>query len=847
MSLCRIKAQTIASKLPDCWLNSKPLPCRNGRQLTIVLIYNQAGLTLLNRNAMHGLRSALSAAGSGAEVVGWQDDVPHTVDSSRPPKLSATFQAAQQPQVPAARTDGNAVLPDDTRLSELYADYAVHTPDAQYINAICMYTDGSKGDASITGGVYINGGHSQAFKLEGHNPELNTALRAELAAISRGVEQLDATTPSAYPRRRSYVLTDSLSSIFLINKGLHNPDGLKSHKHRDLVFKIVQQLLSSPLKVRVAKVRAHTGVNGNEAADRLAQEAQQGHVTAPAFNTLGDAGRGLHWIHYREMPQDAGLRNAADLKDHLVALVQSTRAQHVLQNPKQHSVLHKVSRLLTANGGIAAQIASHLWTSGKLTPFERSLAAQFWTNRLWTLARQRKCLGATAVPDATCPFCHQAEETTDHVANQCNLPQVISLVKRRHDEAVANILFSVLEGKPKDCTITCDARTVSEARRAAGVHPGAKLPAEVLPHAQQHSYPDLCLINVKPIAGRAGRGISSAEKRQAWVRIVELKYAPDLELHGRVREDAIAQHAALRNALLAVGWGTVTIHPVVIGNAGTITAETLNAFVSLGISPASTLKLAKRLAIASIKHSAEIKRARLSHAAGPQGAAQAPAADPSASAGAAQPRAPTATDTAVAGIPLQPSPSPSASGEASPTCPGPAVVPATQANAVRTHSREVSRSTMPDPDAWQTVIRPSCMKRASQSDATLHDTQTLGCPRPDRACKRSRGFYAILAALQEDEPDDSLPRPAAKRGQKRCRQHDMQPVTPALPAGSPPESSSAGRPASERDEASALLLPCPKTDLSPANSGLARLQNTVTGPTLTAAMASRPESIARRV
>ena len=175
---------------------------------------------------------------------------------------------------------------------------------------------------------------------------------------------------------------------------------------------------------------------------------------------------------------------------------------------------------------------------------------------------------------------------------------------------------------------------------------------------------------------------------------------------------------------------------------------------------ASTLKLAKRLAIAGIKHSAEIRRARLSHAGGPQGAAQAPATDPRVGAGAAQPHAPTAADTAGAGIPLHPAPSPSVSGEASPTCPSPAVAPATQANAIRTHSREVSPSMMPDPDAWQTILRPSCMTRASQSDAALHETRTLVCPRPNRACKRSRGFYSILAALQEHEPDASTPGPA---------------------------------------------------------------------------------------
>ena len=31
------------------------------------------------------------------------------------------------------------------------------------------------------------------------------------------------------------------------------------------------------------------------------------------------------------------------------------------------------------------------------------------------------------------------------------------------------------------------------------------------------------------------------------------------------------QHASLQDALLDAGWGTVTIHPIIIGNAGTVT------------------------------------------------------------------------------------------------------------------------------------------------------------------------------------------------------------------------------------------------------------------------------------
>ena len=103
------------------------------------------------------------------------------------------------------------------------------------------------------------------------------------------------------------------ASIQVLNKGLHNPEGLKAHKLRDLVCNIVQQLLSSTLDLRVVKVRAHRGVGGNEAADR---------TMSSTFDAQGRSGRELHWIQHRAQPRDEQLRNTADLKDHLLTPVQ---------------------------------------------------------------------------------------------------------------------------------------------------------------------------------------------------------------------------------------------------------------------------------------------------------------------------------------------------------------------------------------------------------------------------------------------------------------------------------------------------------------------------------------------
>ena len=84
-----------------------------------------------------------------------------------------------------------------------------------------------------------------------------------------------------------------------------------------------------------------------------------------------------------------------------------------------------------------------------------------------------------------------------------------------------------------------------------------------------------------------------------------------------MRDDPLAQRANLRNALLCAGWGTVPIHPIIVGNAVAITSETLLAFKALCLRAAARLNVALRLAVDSIRRTANIKRKGLSHAAGP--------------------------------------------------------------------------------------------------------------------------------------------------------------------------------------------------------------------------------------
>ena len=63
------------------------------------------------------------------------------------------------------------------------------------------------------------------------------------------------------------IATDSLASMYMIQKQLHNPAKIALSPHSALLESIAAKLCSRAtlgLKTRIIKVKAHTGIAGNE-------------------------------------------------------------------------------------------------------------------------------------------------------------------------------------------------------------------------------------------------------------------------------------------------------------------------------------------------------------------------------------------------------------------------------------------------------------------------------------------------------------------------------------------------------------------------------------------------------
>jgi ribonuclease HI len=136
-----------------------------------------------------------------------------------------------------------------------------------------IYTDGSctksEEGTLCSSGVYIPGTH-QAFKINPAGDGLtNNINRAELAAILIAIQE------GLHNQSNIYILSDSLCSLLQIHKYLLQPHKMDIHIHRHLLQAIHDALdrrCSQQTSITFLKVKAHTGIPGNEIADTIASK-----------------------------------------------------------------------------------------------------------------------------------------------------------------------------------------------------------------------------------------------------------------------------------------------------------------------------------------------------------------------------------------------------------------------------------------------------------------------------------------------------------------------------------------------------------------------------------------------
>ena len=321
-------------------------------------------------------------------------------------------------------------------------------------------------------------------------------------------------------------------------------------------------------------------------------------------------------------------------------------------------------------------------TTTLLTEWEERLTAITRSQRLYTthvesLYGKKPPTGETR-PTATCPYCLQGVDDAYHALNTCRVWHAHKERVLRHDNVVCKMATAALQHDHAGHLLVWDARSTCRKPRQPGA---TKLPVWILPHCQQHSIPDICRISLP--AGFVGPHVTAEQRRTSVITIVEVKYAPDPDIQRTVRQKAKDQHSALKSSLEANGWGRVTIYPVIIGNAGTITATAHAALQALGVGTAARTRLLPTRSVDRVRTTAPIWKPKLVKCKGQQ-PQPVPAPEPN----------PRPESSVPAGAGMDASHLDNHDGQY--TGPRPDVCDATH----ETHSHAVRV-----PDTWQTVTR----------------------------------------------------------------------------------------------------------------------------------------------
>ncbi|KAK3239766.1 hypothetical protein CYMTET_50334 [Cymbomonas tetramitiformis] len=143
-----------------------------------------------------------------------------------------------------------------------------------------LYTDGSKREIETEEGgkEWASGaavwdprsgeGEAHMIRWEGEDQEVN---RAELLAIQKAV-----TLPPPPSGEGLTICTDSANSIRQLENMRTKPHSMEHHRQRDLLYAIlvnIEALVAAGHTVSILKVKAHTGIAGNEKADEAAKQA----------------------------------------------------------------------------------------------------------------------------------------------------------------------------------------------------------------------------------------------------------------------------------------------------------------------------------------------------------------------------------------------------------------------------------------------------------------------------------------------------------------------------------------------------------------------------------------------
>ena len=371
-------------------------PSTNSSQMALVLIANAAGLGSLSI-AWEQVQQAIRHC--GLDVCQTSRAVPRVGPLPRPVSVLKSAKTHQ----PSPREATCSPDPDCAVLELIIAK-----PAKRWAGVPAVYTDGSKRDSSLsfawTSPVMSL---EKQYTVPGPASCHRTVLQAELMAIHAAIHAEELQGVQA-------IMTDSLNFIYLVAAHIACPESLRYHKHSQLITEISLKLLTWPSPISLIKVRSHSNVSGNHAADSLAAAA---HTDAtPSYPFCLTQPRGRAWV---QVPFGDTYSDAYDLGPHLVKCARSAYAEFCMNehNMSKTKALKQICKAVANSpGGLHVQASTAFWNHKGLSDWDISLTLQA---RFWSLHTGAFLAKWHAVESEVCSLCGLTSDTVPHRLGGC--------------------------------------------------------------------------------------------------------------------------------------------------------------------------------------------------------------------------------------------------------------------------------------------------------------------------------------------------------------------------------------------------------------------------------------------
>ena len=313
-----------------------------------------------------------------------------------------------------------------------------------------IYTDGNyKKDTHRAGaGVYSQKDGVVEITIRPSRPEpINTINRADFAALLHALRRWQDCDELK-------VVIDSQISMQSINAEIRDPNDHKYHVHKNLLKEISDIILERAELGKhssILKVKYHTGIRGNDVADRLATQAADGDVwNVDMSDDLIGPYDDMFWIK-QPLQDNQGSESSEQFLRNLQDCAKvAVHAKHRLGQTNQDTTMVRAWRKVEDE--IVQDISCGFWeeehkvNDATLRNVLKCRFSQVWHMGKAHMFKMPYFAGGPVATSNACPLCGQPDSGS-HMLGGCSHREMKKLTIFRHDEAHRLMLNGINKGK----------------------------------------------------------------------------------------------------------------------------------------------------------------------------------------------------------------------------------------------------------------------------------------------------------------------------------------------------------------------------------------------------------------